>query len=353
MRIIFTGAAYDHIDFKLDIDFANVGDIKDIWIRYREVPFLGDIKAGHFREPVSMERLTSLTNITFMERALPTEAFAPGRNMGIMCNNTILDDRMTWAAGAFLLTGSFSNVGDFNDALTEAFGTALTARVTGLPRYADDGRQLLHLGLSYSHQFRDEQRAESDLKLRTHPESRLTNQVLVNTGRFPTNSMDLFGSEMATVSGPFSFQGECFYALTDAETVGNPRFWGFYGYASYFLTVEHRSYDRSQGIFLGITPKHDFHLFDEGWWALELAFRLSYLDLNSKSINGGKETNLTFGVNWYLDEKIRFMFNYVHTMVKDRLDPTVDREKPISSRQDFKSGFESVPIIPGAGPCRV
>ena len=339
LRIIFTGTAYDHIDFKLDIDFANVGDIKDVWIGYREVPFLGDIKAGHFREPVSMERLTSLTNITFMERALPTEAFAPGRNIGIMCNNTILDDRMTWAAGAFLLTGSFSNVGDFNDSLTEAFGTALTARVTGLPRYADDGRQLLHLGLSYSHQFRNEQRAESNLKLRSHPESRLTNDVLVNTGEFPAEGANIFGGEVATVSGPFSFQGEYFYFLTDASTVGDPRFWGFYGYASYFLTGEHRSYDRSQGIFLGITPKHEFHLFDEGWGALELAFRLSYLDLNSKSINGGKETNLTFGVNWYLDEKIRFMFNYVHALVKDRLDPTVDKGKANIIQARFQIGF--------------
>ena len=54
---------------------------------------------------------------------------------------------------------------------------------------------------------------------------------------------------------------------------------------------------------------------------MELAFRLSYLDLNSKSINGGKETNFTFGVNWYLNEKIRFMFNYVRAKAKDRKTP--------------------------------
>jgi phosphate-selective porin OprO/OprP len=327
LRVILTGTAYDHIDFKFEVDLANVRNIKDLWIGYTKAPFFGDIKVGYFKEPISLEELASTTDITFMERALPTEAFVPGRNIGIMFNNTILDDRMTWAAGAFLLTGSFSDAGDFNDALTDTFGTALTARVTGLPRYADNGRQLLHLGLSYSHQFRDDQRAESNLKSRAHPESRLTDEVLVNTGEFPAEGADLFGVEVATVSGPLSFQGEYFYTLTDASTVGNPRFRGFYGYVSYFLTGEHRSYDRSRGIFTGITPKEDFHLLEKGRGAWELGFRFSHLVLNDKGINGGKETNFTFGVNWYLNEKTRFMFNYIHARVKDRVDPTVDSGK--------------------------
>ena len=321
LRMILTGTAYDHIDFKFDIDFANVRDIKDIWIGYTKAPFFGDIKVGHFREPISLERLTGLDHITFMERALPTEAFSPGRNMGIMCNNTILDERMTWAAGAFLITGSFDDAGEFSDKLSEAFGTALTARVTGLPRYADNGRQLLHLGLSYSHQFRNEQRAESDLKLRTHPESRLTNDVLVNTEAFPAEGANIFGGELAMVSGPLSFQGEYFLLFADSNEADNPGFWGFYLYGSYFITGEHRNYDRSNGVFSGIKPKNDFHLFDGGWGALEAALRFSYVDLNGKSIRGGREHNLTAGLNWYLSEKTRFMFNYVRAKVKNRETP--------------------------------
>ena len=141
-----------------------------------------------------------------------------------MCRNSALDDRMTWAAGAFLVTGSFSNVGGFTDQLSEAFGSSLTARVTGIPTYADNGRQLLHLGFSYSHQFRDSERAESNMKLRTHPESRITNEVLVNTGEFSVNGADLFAAEVATVSGPLSFQAEYFHIFMDSPSVGNPRF---------------------------------------------------------------------------------------------------------------------------------
>jgi len=55
-----------------------------------------------------------------------------------------------------------------------------------------------------------------------------------------------------------------------------------------------------------------------------VAFRLSYLDLNDGSTKGGKETNYTLGVNWYLRPKIRIMFNYVHARVKDRDDPEIE-----------------------------
>jgi len=324
LRMILLGTLYDDIGFKFAMDFANVRDIKDIWIGYRRVPFLGTVQAGHFKEPFSLEQLTGITNLSFMERALPVQAISPGRDMGIMCNNTALGDRLTWSAGAFLLTGSFNNVGEWNDTLSSAFGTALTARVTGIPRYADKGRTLLHLGFSYSHQFRDDQRADYDLKLRTHPETRLTNDTLVDTGQFPAEAADVFGGELAMVAGPFSFQGEYLLILTDSPTIGNPRFKGFYLSGSYFLTGEHRNYNRSLGVFTGVTPKQGFHLFDEGWGALEMACRFSYVDLNDKAINGGKESNLTLGLNWYLNEKSRFMFNYTHARVTDRVDPPID-----------------------------
>lgn len=40
------------------------------------------IKAGHFKEPMSMERLTSSRYLTFNERPMPVEMFAGGRRMG-------------------------------------------------------------------------------------------------------------------------------------------------------------------------------------------------------------------------------------------------------------------------------
>ena len=83
LRVNMFGALYDWMEFKFSMDFANIRDIKDQWIRFTKISYIGQITLGHMRESFSLERLTSLGNLTFMERALPTEAFTPGRNMGI------------------------------------------------------------------------------------------------------------------------------------------------------------------------------------------------------------------------------------------------------------------------------
>ena len=49
------------------------------------------MKFGHLKEPISLEELTSIKNITFMEQALPTKALTPGRNLGIRYNGDFKD----------------------------------------------------------------------------------------------------------------------------------------------------------------------------------------------------------------------------------------------------------------------
>ncbi|MBC8460534.1 MAG: hypothetical protein H8D67_21325 [Deltaproteobacteria bacterium] len=80
--------------------------------------------------------------------------------------------------------------------------------------------------------------------------------------------MDIINTELAIVSGPFSLQGEYFHLFADSDEADDPKFWGFYLYGSYFITGEHRNYDRSKGVFCGIEPNRDFHFFegDGGPW---------------------------------------------------------------------------------------
>jgi len=67
LRVNILSTIYDVVDFKLDVDFANIREIKDNWIGLRKkIPILGHIKAGHMKEPFSFEELTSATNTTFM-----------------------------------------------------------------------------------------------------------------------------------------------------------------------------------------------------------------------------------------------------------------------------------------------
>ena len=95
-----SGSYSDYLDFKFEMDFANIRDIKDIWVDFKNIPYLGHIKVGHLGQPISLEDQNSSRDITFMERALPVLAFPPGLDMGVMAINTAFGQRMTWAAPA-------------------------------------------------------------------------------------------------------------------------------------------------------------------------------------------------------------------------------------------------------------
>ena len=324
LRLTTFTTLYETVDIKFDIDFAPQQEIKDFWIGMSNLPVVGDVRAGHMKEPFSLEELTSNTNLTFMERSLPILAMSPGRDVGALCQNTAMKNRMTWSLGAFAVTGSFANIGNAVDQVSHIEGYAFTGRITGLPWYVDKGRRLMHIGLSYTYQDRDETDKDSSLKLSARPESYLTDQRLVSTPSFFNNGMHMIDPEWAMVLGPLSFQAEYVHTFMDADKAEAPAFWGGYVYGSYFLTGEHRTYDMKKGIFGQVRPKDNFRFCGAGLGAWELALRYSYLDLNSGKVQGGEERNLTAGVNWYVNEHIRIMLNYIHADVRDRAVPLVD-----------------------------
>jgi len=325
LRLNLSGTVFDTLEFKLDFDFANAREIKDEWIRFPHVPVLKRFTFGHQKEPFSLEEQTSSSHLTFAETALPTEAFAPGRNFGIRYDDAASDQRTTWAIGVFWATSSYGSAAEAKDSLSNSEGMNVTARLTHLPRYEHGGRKLVHLGLAYSHQFRDIAGDDTGLKLSARPETYLTDQKLVGTGTFSADSRDLVNAEFAAVLGSLSFQGEIFRDVAQgSESHG---FWGGYLYGSWFLTGESRKYSKSKAVFTGVDLNRPFDPLHGGWGALELALRYSYLDLNDGDIQGGRERNFTAGLNWYLYPEVRLMANYIRARVEDRAKPSVDEGK--------------------------
>jgi len=313
LRIWGWGTVYDNLVFKIDFDFANVREVKDIWFYFKNVKYLRRFKFGHIEEPFSLERLTSASNTTFMERSLPTNALGLGRNFGILYSIPSLDERKTLALGFFYNTGTLSDIGSSQDSISNANGYNVTGRVTSLLRYEDFGESLLHFGLCYSYGKRDD-----DVQLGTRPESYFVDKRFVETSEFSAEKQHRFVTELASVSGPLSFQGEYFHGFTDSDTEGDLDFWGYYMFVSYIITGEHREYITSRGVFSRVTPKNYFDLRNKKWGAWEVALRHSYVDLNDRNISGGEERNFTLGLNWYTTSKTRVMFNYVHARIDQR-----------------------------------
>ncbi|MCP4979851.1 MAG: porin, partial [Gammaproteobacteria bacterium] len=46
--------------------------------------------------------------------------------------------------------------------------------------------------------------------------------------------------------------------------------------------------------------------------------------LKDEEIKGGKESNLTVGVNWYATPNIRYMFNFIHVDTKSNSNRVID-----------------------------
>ncbi len=240
-----------------------------------------------------------------MERALPS-VFDSVRNFGLAAYGSPLDDRMTWALGVFGDTDDFSRTFD-ND-----LNFALSGRVTGLPWYADDGRKLVHLGVSASRQFRD----GIDVRFRQRPEAHLAERFL-DTGDVLSDGNILLAAEAALVYGPLSIQAEYKPAWIEQRFGDIAYMQGAYGFASWFLTGEHRPYDKKKGVFKRLVPNNPFNPTKGQWGAWELAVRYSFLDLVSAGIDGGREANVTGGVNWYLYGNVRLTANYVYADVRN------------------------------------
>lgn len=311
---------YGPTEYRIEMDFAQSGrpTFLDVYGGLKDLPGIGRIRVGHFFEPFSLERLTSNRFQTYMERSQVDQAFAPVRNLGVGASNTVGEEEDgTWALGLFRAN---SNV--WGDDQGDRFESAITGRVTMLPWYEDEGRNLLHLGFAGSYRFADNQQ----VRFAVEPEARLGAQVPIipffaDTGTIVANTYQLLGWEAAWVRGPFSLQSEATVTPVDSTYYGSLLFYGWYVDASYFLTGEYRPYRKEFAIFDRVEPLRPFLKYGSGECvefgpgAWQIGTRLSQVNLNSGAIQGGKQTDLTVALNWYLNPYTRVSFNYVHAFV--------------------------------------
>jgi phosphate-selective porin OprO/OprP len=342
LRLGARGTMFEVLDYSLGVDFAlaNQPSYLDNYLEWKDLPYLQHVRVGHYFEPFSLERVTQNRNNTFMERSL-VDTFAPARNMGVMAYGNTENERATWAIGTFRTNSD--NVG--NDSFDS--GQALTMRGTSLPWWDDasDGRFYLHLGAAYS--FRDTY--QNQVRFRNTPEIRkqqpsnvfgpvgppspsnyINNApgpfapIFVDTGFIAADHFQLFDPEFALILGPLSLQSE--YAFAVVDQIGGPSlfFNGYMAQLSYFLTGEHRPYDRKLGIHSRLQPFEDFFRvrtksrgIQTGLGAWEVAARFSNIVLNDKNIRGNNLTDFTVGLNWYLNPYARWKFNYVRAFLED------------------------------------
>lgn len=89
---------------------------------------LGNVRVGQWKQPFSLEVVSSFRYTTFVERSLLFQHFTPFRHLGAGFYNTNEDQTMTWA-----MSGFASGQDQFGGSITNRGGWGTAERVTLLP----------------------------------------------------------------------------------------------------------------------------------------------------------------------------------------------------------------------------
>jgi phosphate-selective porin OprO/OprP len=144
----------------------------------------------------------------------------------------------------------------------------------------------------------------------------ITSEAIGTTAN-PLKGGGTLSAETAAEFGPVFLGGEYFHYDFQRRGLSDVNFWGAYGEVLYSLTGEQHPYLAANGGWGNLSPAHPFSLKTGGMGAWELGARYSYFDMNSQmgtssQINGGRTHELQFGVNWYVNDNVKFQLDWIH-----------------------------------------
>jgi len=313
---VFAVGRVKKFNFNLAFEFGPDWGMNDAWIEGAEGGlevwghYLGKLRVGFMNEPFSLERQTGAYNLGFLERSLPVQTIAPGSNIGAMVHDSGPKGRFTWAAGIF-------SVGQHNEGNASSSLLSLTGRATYRLVNRNEGRDLLHVGISLS----SRSPSGSDTRYRSRPEARFVD-FLVDTGIMNASHITLVGLEVAGVRGPMWMAAEHIRSEVSAQLVDDPTFKGSYVKVGWYLTGESKPYRANSGTFARERPLtkygggNPFKKKNGGAW--ELVGRLSRVDLTDGLVEGGEMTDISGSLNWYINATTRVELNYIYASPKNQ-----------------------------------
>ena len=368
-RLRVEGRMYEFYDWACEYDFVNQVNVNnevfpterdsgpltavtDLWLQIREVPILGIVRIGNQKDPYGYEHLTSSRWLNFMERSFAQDAFeGPFNNgflPGIQILNSTEDGTVGWQVGEFKNT---SNPFGFSNS---SGGSMTVGRLVYLPVFEDEGRKLLHLGVSGRTMEPRKQytsfadglpvgdpitavRFRSRGSIRNGPPGPL-NSIYADSGLLEGDWQNMIGLEFVGNNGPWSFQSEYFgswlynakttsagplvtngYQPRPGTSIGTVYFQSAYAEVLYFLTGESRTYSKLEYRFDRPVPHNNFYAvrhrgsgrwpsLSEGAW--QVGMRYNWLCLDDGEVNGGVLNGVTLGLNWMWNPNARVYFNY-------------------------------------------
>lgn len=286
-ELVLKGKGPGNVEWVVGYDASGDGKFLDTNLKYK----LGGNKlhyfvVGQYKQPNSLEELSSTKNNDFISKAMITNTFAVARRLGASYN--VGGEAWGFTASAF------------GRELTRdrAHGSGYGLRGFWTPVNGDG--DVLHLGLSYVDYDTD----ADTVRFRVRPDADFSNR-LIDTGSLKdTDRQKTIGLESFWLHGPFKLQGE--YMKTTVDRYASPDdFSGTGGYVSGVWNVTGESFGNKTGVpgTPGATDPAS------GLW--QLGLRYDTMDLDDGLVQGGRMDTLTAGVNWYWRSNFKVGLNYV------------------------------------------
>jgi len=302
VRISHDGSFFNEsLFYGLEYSFTGPNHYKDIYAGYKNsFDLLGldyRFKGGNIKIPFSLEGYTASKNNNFMERAL-TDGYVDRRKMA---GEVLLGKDLGSSNRINLFFDLFSDsLDERKDNIVEHPGYNTRA----VYMYKPQKYKVFSIGGSYMSQNYN----QDSLKYNQASESDLIYEKYVSVKIKDVDTVIKKNIEAALVYNKFSMQGE--YTMVDVDALkNNYSFYGYYVQGSYFILGKGRKYKTYNSVFGKVKPDQDGDL--------ELAVRYSYINLNDKDEHGGSQTDYNIGINWYLANEFKLMFNYVLAYPKD------------------------------------
>ena len=320
-RLGVTGSAMKDFGYNIVLDggdsAADDVDIDTAFVSYKGLKPLA-LTFGQHKAPLTLEDRTSSNDIPFIERSLGTNLFvgpAGGKRLGL---SGVAHGDMWWVgAGVFgeklgkdASTGrdeqwSYAGRIAFAPVREKTHGVHIGASGWLLPEpqaVATDDESGAGTYRNGSCRFRD------------RPEFRVdANRLIDARGKRNENCYGV-GGEFAFWYSPM--WGAAEYMQFGFDEIGQSdsteaNFNAWHLQAGWVLTGEGRPYSMRKAAWSGVKPANPLGAGSSGSGAFELVGRYSLADLNDGAIMGGKETNYTFGLNWFLNNWVALKFNYI------------------------------------------
>jgi phosphate-selective porin OprO and OprP len=320
VRPIFEGTVQKYVDFRIMPDFGGGATVlQDAYLQLNYFPS-AQIRVGKFKEPVSLERLQSGSELLFVERSIANN-LAPVRDVGIQIGGPVLGGKAEYQIGLF------NGVQDGGSADGDAGNDKdLAARVflTPFKKNAKSVLNGLGIGVSMTNGSHDEVSA-GVLNYRTASRASFYRPTAGTTG---DGRVLRLAPQLYYFYGPFGLMGEYITSkqeLVNGAAKGDIKNRAYFVQASYVLTGEKNSYR-------GVTPRKPFDPKKGTWGAFELAARYSRVDIDDDAFtlgfadpatSVGAASAFTIGLNWYLNRALKLQLNYERT--------TFDRKIPFGA----------------------